>query len=312
MPTVTNSVDSLWRQWRRQILGHRDPGSVAARKRFVAISILDQANTSSVFVDIDRLLVVLLSEDEFHSADGSESARIPLRLSGYRVRRVPHGVQWGGAGNSELFKDLMLTPQFHARGQRIDRNKVDLLSLALKLDHRLRRAARHPAAPWPGLRLPRLWAGFRARDASGLRGGGPEFEQACRQASLSTADLWRESARRADGMTLLPMDWVSSKFERAAAVFAELTPGLRRQVFRIEKFPDDLTGFCGASFFDFYNSQFRRMPHQTNSSEGNERSSDQIQSQTSSQFGNAAEWAGRGAGNTTGQLHRWADQTVSA
>ena len=102
----------------------------------------------------------------------------------------PDGDAWNyfphdhGVANSRFFKDLMLTPRFGARGQRIDPSKVELLSLAMKLDHRLRRAARHPAAPWPSLRLPRVWAGFRQHDARKLHGEGPEFEEGCRQRRL--------------------------------------------------------------------------------------------------------------------------------
>ena len=147
MVTTTPTFDHLPAQWRRQILAHRDPQSVAARKGFVAASFIDQANSSSAFVDIENLLIVLLYEDEFRSVDGSQSQRVPLRLAGYRASCVLHGVQLGGAANSALFKDLMLGPQYAARGQRIDRSKVELLSLALKLDRRLTRAARHPAAP---------------------------------------------------------------------------------------------------------------------------------------------------------------------
>jgi hypothetical protein len=270
MVTTTPCVDDLPVQWRRQILEHRDPQSVAARKGFVAASFIDQANSSSAFVDIENLLVVLLYEDEFRSVDGSQPQRVPLRLAGYRVSRVPHGVAWGGADYSALYKDLMLTPQHPARGQRIDRSKVELLSLALKLDRRLTRAARHPAAPWPRLRLPRLWAGFRSGDARGLRGDGPEFEQACLRQDLTAAVVFCGAARHMDGLTLYPLDWVSSQLLRTTAVFAELTPTLRRQVFRIETIPNDLIGFHGASAFDFYNSRFRRMSGQVPLSRGDD------------------------------------------
>ena len=270
MVTTIPTVDHLPAKWRYQILAHRDPQSVAARKGFVAVSFIDQANLTSTLVDIENLLIVLLYEDEFRSVDGSQTQLVPLRLAGYRVCRVPHGVAWGGADNSALFKDLMLTPQHVARGQRIDRSKVELMSLALKLDRRLTRAARHPAAPWPGLRLPQLWAGFRSGDARGLRGDGPEFEQACLRQDLTTAAVFCGATRYSDGLTLYPLDWVSSQLLRTTTVFAELTPTLRRQVFRIETIPNDLIGFHGASAFDFYNSRFRRMPGQPPLSRGDD------------------------------------------
>ena len=97
MQTITYSVDRLLGQWRRQILAHRDPRSVAARKGFVALSIVDQANTSSVFVNIGRVLVVLLYEDEFYSDGRSQPSCMPLRLIGYRVRRARRSAASSGA-----------------------------------------------------------------------------------------------------------------------------------------------------------------------------------------------------------------------
>ena len=98
MVTATSSVDKLTAQWRRQILAHRDPQSVAARRGFVAAAFIDQSNGGSAFVDIDNLLVVLLYEDAFHSCDKTPQHRVPLRLAAYGASRVPHGVQWGGDG----------------------------------------------------------------------------------------------------------------------------------------------------------------------------------------------------------------------
>ena len=152
----------------------------------------------------------------------------------------------------------MLTPQFGARGQRIDRKKSDLMSLALKLDHRLRRAARHPAAPWPALRLPRMWAGFRRHEVRNLAGKGPEFDEVCRRTSKSPRTLFQTSARHVFGLTLFPMDWVSNQLECATEMFAQLTPNLRRQTCRIDGMPDGLIGYDGASAFDFYSSCYRR------------------------------------------------------
>ena len=54
------------------------------------------------------------------------------------------------------------------------------------------------------------------------------------------------------------MDWVSSQLENATAMFAEVTPSLRRQTCRIEGMPDRLIGYEGASTFNFYSSCYRR------------------------------------------------------
>ena len=158
MVTATPSVIYSPGQWRRQILAHRDPQSIVARAGFVAASFIDRGNKSSAFVEIERVMAVLLFEE--FSVDHARPEHVPLRLVSYGASRVPHGVRWGGEANSQLFKDLTLTPQFGAHGQRIDRRNLELLSLVRKLNCRPSRAARHPAAPWPTLRLPPMWAGF--------------------------------------------------------------------------------------------------------------------------------------------------------
>jgi hypothetical protein len=262
MVTATPTVIYSPGQWRRQILAHRDPQSIAARAGFVAATFVDRGDKLSALVEIERVSAVLLFEE--CSVDQAWPWRVLLRLVSYGANRVPRGVQWGGEENSQLFKDLTLTPQFGARGQRIDKRKVELLSLAGKMNRRISRAARHPAAPSPTLRLPRLWAGFQPRCVQDLCGKGPEFEEACHQRDGSPTSVLRVAARTAYGLVLYPLDWVSDKLERATTVFAELTPSLRRQVFRIEKMPSDLIGFRGAWAFDFFHSRYRRIPHRTN------------------------------------------------
>lgn len=245
--------------WRRQIMACRDPQLIAARKGFAAASLIDQSGASPAFVDINNLLVVLVYED---CVAGTNDLHSPLRFVGYRVSRVPHGVRWGGADNNQLFKDLTLMPKLGARGQRIDRSKAELLRLALRLDRRLSRAARHPAAPRRGLRLPEVWAGFTYRDACDLQGEGPEFEMACRRQQAKPESAFRAAAIRTHGLMLFPLNWVSGQLERAAALFAKVTSSVQRQVFKVEEIPAGLRGFDGASEFDFYVSRFRREPSQ--------------------------------------------------
>ena len=211
MVITTRSCTHPAGQWRRQVLAHRDPKSIAARSGFVAASFVGSANTSSALVNIERVSAVLLFEE--CSVDDARPQRVPLRLVSYRASRVPHGVQWGGEANSQLFKDLTLTPQFGARGQRIDRHKLKLLSLAKKMNCRLSRAARHPAAPWPSLRLPRLWAGFYTRHVHDLCGRGPEFEEAHHQRNEPPTSVFRAASRTAYGLELYPLDWVSDQLE---------------------------------------------------------------------------------------------------
>ena len=73
--------------------------AIATRKGFVALTFVDQSNTSSEFVDINNLLVVLAYEDDAH-----RSERRVLRLSGYEVGRVSDGVCFGGAENCRMYK----------------------------------------------------------------------------------------------------------------------------------------------------------------------------------------------------------------
>lgn len=252
MISICKSDNELRRMWRQQILAHCNSQFVESRKGFVAVTFVDQANTQSRFVDISNLLAVLVYEDDTHYNN-----RRSLRLSAYKVSRIADGVRWGGAENSRMHKDLTLAPQYGARGQRLDRIKNELIALALKLDRRLSRAASHPAAPWAALRLPRLWAGFRARQAETLRGKGPEFEQMCHKRCRVASEVFCESAREIANLTAYPLDWISNQLSSAVAVFAEVAPGLRRQVCRNGSLPEGLIGFHGASEFDFFSSRFR-------------------------------------------------------
>ena len=258
MAIATKVPASITSHWHRQIFRNRSPQIIAARSPFVAASYIAQGGTCSRFVDINRLLVVLLYEDMVGTGYSPKSNSSPLRFVGYRVARVPHGVCWGGAANSQFFKDATLTPRAGGRHQRLDCAKNRMVELARKMDRRLARAGRRPSAPWPGLRLPRVWAGFRSRSSDDLRGDGPEFEQACCDARTTSMATFQGSRRTLRGLALHPLDWVSSRLDQAVAVYAELTPKWRRQVYRIGGV-NDLIGYQGASEFDFYHSRFRRL-----------------------------------------------------
>ncbi len=263
---------TLKAQWRSQILRRRH-GLLEARKGLIASLFIDQSESHAPYVDIHSLLVLVLYEDEFRTSDGVVSERTPLRLCGYSARRRPHGVQWGGVENSRLFKDLTVAPRFYAEGQRLDLRKEDLLGAALELDRRLARVARCPAMQREGVRLPRLWAGFHTPIAGLIRGEGPEFESACRQTAVSAEVLFSSGARDFEGLKLWPLEWVSDQLEHSATVFAEMAGFWRSQVARIGSFPEGLMGFQGASEFDFYHNQFRRMPWRNNGDTSADRSS---------------------------------------
>jgi hypothetical protein len=240
-------------RWRQRMRA-REPSTMEARTGMVAISIVDYSRSPSTFVDIRNLVVAVLYEERCLR---SGRPNVPLRFATYNVCQVTDGLVWGGADNCQLFKDLRLTPRGHARGQRMDRCRSALLSTALRLESRLARLARYPAAPLKGLTLPRVWAGFRQRDTPTLMGDGPEFEQACEESSIEPSDLFHAASKPHFGLALYPLEWVAGRLDRAVGLFAELTPNVRNQTFRCAPMPDGLVGFQGANAFDFYSSRYR-------------------------------------------------------
>src|SRR3954468_21294199 len=98
MATASCTPRTLCRIWRRQMMPRLGSQLLDARRSFAAMTFVNLANTPSVFVDIENLLAVLLYEDR--SSCESRVGGSPLRLAGYRVSRVPDGVQWGGWQNS--------------------------------------------------------------------------------------------------------------------------------------------------------------------------------------------------------------------
>ena len=140
MAIAVKAHASITSQWHRQIFRNRSPKTVAARSPFVAASYIAQDCTRSGFVDINRLLIVLLYEDVVRTDYSPTGNQSPLRFAGYRVTQVPHGVCWGGAANSQFFKDLTLTPRPGGRHQRLDCAKTRMVELARKMDRRLARA----------------------------------------------------------------------------------------------------------------------------------------------------------------------------
>ncbi len=195
MTIATKAPGSITNHWHRHVFRNRSPQTIVARSPFVAASYIAQGGTCSGFVEINRLLVVLLYEGAIETGYSPTSNSSPLRFAGYRVTRVPHGVCWGGAANSQFFKDLTLTPRAGGRHQRLDSAKIRMVELAGKMDCRLARAGRRPSAPWPRLRLPRVWSGFRTRSSHELCGDGPEFEQACCDARTTSTATFQGSRR---------------------------------------------------------------------------------------------------------------------
>lgn len=238
-------------RWRRQVA---DRSNLPHRRmqRLAALSYLANGPVRQGLIAIKDLLLVVL-----HAA----TPRRELVVAGFSAESVEWGVAWGGPTRNPFLKDLALEPAVGARGRRLDLSRLRLVELALQLERDLRRAG--ISRRWPVRRriiLPRLWAGLRRSDASNVQGDGPELAEACRQTGKAPQDLLREAGRNYQGLTLLPLDWVSHRWQQFVEVFAEIGRFPRRQVCRLRDADHDLSGYRGASEFNFSESRFQRRP----------------------------------------------------
>jgi hypothetical protein len=173
-------------------------------------------------------------------------------LAGCGANRIPWGVRFGGPGQCRFLSDLRLQPVPQAQGYRLDLADTELLSLGLKLARELDRHARyHQRRIREQIRLPKLWAGFRAQDAANLTGDGPELADYARRTGRSPHDLMHRLQRSHLGLVLYPLAWVSHHWQKAVAVFADLERFPTRQVVRMLHRPDDLEGYQAAAEFHF-------------------------------------------------------------
>lgn len=246
---------SLMARWRRQVA----ETSVLEQQRMQELAALGYLANGPVrqgLIAIEHLVLVVL-----HAAP----ARGELSLAGFSAERVEWGVAWGGPARNPFLKDLALEPAVGACGRRLDLARSRLVTLGLQLERDLQRAAQ----PRRGrlrrrVALPRLWAGVPVADARRLQGDGPEFAEACRQSGKSSHELLREAGRNYQGLKLLPLDWISHRWQDFVEVFAEIGRFPKRQVFRLREAEHDLAGYRGASHFNFCESRFqgRRQPRQ--------------------------------------------------
>jgi hypothetical protein len=235
--------DQLLTKWQRQVacrrnyVHNRHPRSSAAFGYLTCGPVVDD------FIEVENLVVTMLFDD------ASDPLFRKIRLDGYKASRVPWGIQWGGAENNCFCKDLSLAPRYGGRGSVVDLANDKLLRLGLQLD-RLAYYVENPKRHC--FYLPKLWAGFRAKDALLLVGSGPELERAATRARTSPQKMMNRLCRSYSGLVLYPFDWVSQHWEKTVAVFADLRRYPEKQVFRLNNPADDLCGFQGASQFDFY------------------------------------------------------------
>ena len=237
-------------QWRQQFGGRRHRPALA--RPVASLGYLRSGPAIEGLIEIDKLVFVVLFDDP------DERGRSALRLAGFSGRRIPWGVRWGGPEQSKFFKNLLLQPMPGARGLRLDTTSADLLRLGLQLDRDVQRHIRYGRRfKRPQVRLPRLWAGFRAADAATITGDGPELEAYGRHTGRSPDDLLKTVRRSHFGLTLFPFPWASHHWQQAVAVFADLNRYPQRQVFPLHRLPDDLVGCQQVAEYDFFNSRFR-------------------------------------------------------
>jgi hypothetical protein len=202
-------------------------------------------------IEIEKLTIILLYDE------ASRRGRRTLRLAGYSGSRVPWGVKWGGAEQCRFLKNLLLQPVAGGPGLRLNTASTDLLRLGLQLDHELERHVRRPSLPVrPTLRLPCLWAGFQAADAAHVAGDGPELAAYADRTGQSAKRLLTKIRRDYFGLSLYPFSWLSHHWQKAVAVFADLTRFPKRQVFSLRDASEDLIGFRDNSEFDFFAPSF--------------------------------------------------------
>jgi hypothetical protein len=184
-------------------------------------------------------------------------------LAGYSATRVAWGIRFGGPEQCRFFKDLSLQPVPQGRGYRLDLASAELLSLGLALVRERERHIRYRQRPLrEQIRLPKLWAGFRTMDATGITGDGPELADYVRRTGMSPDKLMGRLRHNHCGLVLYPLAWVSHHWRQAVAVFADLERFPRRQVLSLSQLPGNMVGYLGATEFDFYQSRFRRQQHE--------------------------------------------------
>ncbi len=244
---MITSHTNLLSRWRRQIVRRRNLSTYQHPRHRGALSYVTCGPIVDGFIEVQNLVIVVLHD---HPSDPRGQS---IRLAGYVASRVPWGVQWGSRENSRFCKDLSLKPRDGGHGPFIDPANKTMLRLALNLD-RLAYYVDQPKARV--LRLPNLWAGFRAKDALFLNGSGPELDVVAERARVSPQKMMNRLCRSYSGLVLYPLDWVSQHWEKAVAVFADMRRFPTKQVFQLSDPSTDLCGYRGASHFDFFNSRF--------------------------------------------------------
>lgn len=240
---------SLLDLWRRQFgRRHRNRDS----RPLGALGYLANGPVVEDLIEVEKLLLVVVHDET--NLSGSTTTR----LAGYTGSAIPWGVRWGGPENSQFLKNPLLQPMAGAHGLRLDAASKSLLQLALLLDRDIERHLDYGRrCKRPQVRLPRLWAGFRATKAQNLHGDGPELAAYCARTGHAAPEALAAIRRDYFGLLLYPLAWVSHHWEQAVAVFADLHRFPLRQVFPLGDPSEDLIGHQEAAEYDFLHTRFR-------------------------------------------------------
>ena len=227
--------------WRYRLGGQRR----RARPRpLAAMGYLTEGPAEDDLIEVERLTFILLYDEQIGSGPCA------LRLAGYSGSRVPWGVRFGGRENCRFLKDLTLQPVLGGEGYRLDLANDELLMLAIGLHRQLDRHARFCQEERDRPFLPKLWAAFRPEEAAGITGNGPELADYAARIGRTPASLLEYLRRDHQGLTLVPLAWVSHHWQQVVSIFDDLRHFPERQVFRV-RHRNDLTGFHDAAEFDF-------------------------------------------------------------
>jgi hypothetical protein len=232
---------TLLDQWRIRFGGRRRR---ITPRPLVALSYMTDCPVSDGLIEVEKLTLVLVYDEPIR---GGTCA---VRASAYSGSRVPWGVRFGGRRNGRFIKDLMLQPVPGGQGYRLDLANEELLALGLQLDRELGRHARFhkPVRDRPA--LPKLWAGFAPDVALGISVDGPELQAYASRIGKTPQALIERLRREHQGLTILPLAWVSHHWRAIDTVYADLLHFPKRQVFRLDQ-REDLAGFHDAAEFDF-------------------------------------------------------------
>jgi len=232
--------------WRRRFGGSQR--RIDHPRRAAAMGYMAHGPVENGLVEVGKLTLVILYACQVRPWQPA------LRLAGFTGKPVPWGVRWGGADQCRFVKDLLLQPVPGGPGLRLDAANSELLSLAMKLHGDLGRAVRFGRVR-EQVQLPKVWAGFDPATAASIIGDGPELAAYAARTGRSPQDLLKRLRLDHAGLALYPVAWTSHVWDKVVTVFADLQRFPRRQLFRVERLPDDLMGFHDAAEFDF--SHFR-------------------------------------------------------